>query len=888
MRLIIISACLLIFCLGLSAQKQTDSNTPLHLLKPDYKTPYGKPEVKDIVAVLDRIYDYLNENTPASLVKKVKEQKKNELQTPDSPPLVANEGYDEVTDYSKIDVNTIFKPGDFRLISYEWGVTYAGMLLATEATGDPKYASYTFNRLKFLSEVRHWFVKLEENKPGVRHAMTSVIHPRALDDCGAMCAAMIKTKRLHPEFELDPMISNFIQYISTGQQRFSDGTLARNRPQPNTLWLDDLFMSVPALAQMGKYSGDAKYYDDAVKQVLQFSKRMFNYEKGLYMHGWVQEMEEHPQFHWARANGWAVMTMVELLDVLPENYEGRDKVLDLLRRHIRGLANYQSGEGFWHQLIDRNDSYLETSATAIYAYSIARAINREWIDAKVYAPMAMLAWNAVTTKINTLGQVEGTCVGTGMAFDPAFYYYRPVSVYAAHGYGPVLLAGAEMISLVKKFHLEINDSSLQLYENQPTSNTNLKFDFGSGTAPEGFQKVEPASRWTAEKGYGLLSEKQPVAINSTGKNKESYDFLTCDQPFLFMVKLPEGRYEVTLTLGDPQGESVTTVKAESRRLMLENVKTIKGQTVQKKIIVDVRTPKINPTEQIRLKERELKYLNWDDKLTLEFSGNRPCVSSVEIQKMTDLPVIYLAGNSTVTDQEEEPWASWGQMFPRFLKPEVVVANYAESGESLLSFKGEKRLQKIMSLIKPGDFLMIEFAHNDQKPGSSHVDPFTTYRDELKFFIREARNKRANPVLVTSMHRRKFDENGKILNTLEDYPEAMRQTAKEENVPLIDLNAMSKILYEALGPENSKKAFVHYPSNSFPGQVNALADDTHFNPYGAYELAKCVVESIRQNIPELSKFLFTDVKPFNPAKPDPVEKFSVPVSRKYSLEKPVGN
>jgi rhamnogalacturonyl hydrolase YesR len=275
---------------------------------------------------------------------------------------------------------------------------------------------------------------------------------------------MIKAQRLDPSMKLEPMITNFINYISSGQQRLSDGTLARNRPQPNTLWLDDLFMSVPALAQMGKYTGEVKYFNDAVKQVLQFSNRMFNYEKGLFMHGWVQEMEEHPQFHWARANGWALMTMVELLEVLPENHEGRAKVLDLLRKHIRGLANCQSGEGFWHQLIDRNDSYLETSATAIYAFSIARAINRGWVDARVYAPMAILAWNAVSTKVNSQGQVEGTCVGTGMAFDPAFYYYRPISVYAAHGYGPVLLAGAEIIRLLKNNRMEINDSSLQLYK----------------------------------------------------------------------------------------------------------------------------------------------------------------------------------------------------------------------------------------------------------------------------------------------------------------------------------------------------------------------------------------------------------------------------------------
>jgi rhamnogalacturonyl hydrolase YesR len=229
-------------------------------------------------------------------------------------------------------------------------------------------------------------------------------------------------------------------------------------------------MSVPALAQMGKYTGKTKYYNDAVKQVLQFSKRMFNYDKGLFMHGWIQEMPEHPQFHWARANGWGVMTMVELLEVLPANYAGRDQVLDLLKRHIRGLANYQSPLGFWHQLIDKNDSYLETSATAIYTYSIARAINRGYIDEQVYGPMVCLAWNAVASKVTDKGQVEGTCVGTGMGFDPAFYYYRPINVFAAHGYGPVMLAGAEMIGLLKKHFPKMNDSAIQFYSKEVKTN----------------------------------------------------------------------------------------------------------------------------------------------------------------------------------------------------------------------------------------------------------------------------------------------------------------------------------------------------------------------------------------------------------------------------------
>lgn len=436
---------ILSLCWNLQAQKVNDSTSPLHLMKPDYDTPYGKPEVKSITEVLDRVYNYLDQTTYMALINKDTQA--------------------EVKDYSKIDEKSIFKPGDFRLNSYEWGVTYAGMLLASETTGDPKYALYTKSRLKFLAGIHPWFVKLEQKQPNSRHAFARVLNPHALDDCGAMCAAMIKTQQL-PGFDgdLKPMINTFADYISTKEFRFADGTLARNRPLPNSLWLDDLFMSVPALAQMGKYSGEKKYFDDAVKQVLQFADRMFNYDKGLFMHGWVMGMDEHPQFHWARANGWAVMTMVELLEVLPENHEGRAKVLDLLRKHVRGLANYQNAKGFWHQLIDRNDSYLETSATAIYTYSIARAINRGYVDAAVYGPMVCLAWNAVATQVNEKGQVEGTCVGTGMGFDPAFYYYRPINVYAAHGYGPVLLAGAEMIQLVKTHKTEINDSALMLYK----------------------------------------------------------------------------------------------------------------------------------------------------------------------------------------------------------------------------------------------------------------------------------------------------------------------------------------------------------------------------------------------------------------------------------------
>ncbi|HMQ63688.1 MAG TPA: rhamnogalacturonan acetylesterase, partial [Flavilitoribacter sp.] len=232
---------------------------------------------------------------------------------------------------------------------------------------------------------------------------------------------------------------------------------------------------------------------------------------------------------------------------------------------------------------------------------------------------------------------------------------------------------------------------------------------------------------------------------------------------------------------------------------------------------------------------------------------------------------------TVTDQENEPWASWGQMFTRFLKPEIAVANFAESGETLKAFRRENRLKKILSLMKPGDYLFMEFAHNDQKPGGNHVDPYTTYQEELMFFITETRKKGGIPVLVTSTNRRKFDENGKIENTLEEYPGAMRQLAEKEHIPLIDLNAMSKALYEALGVEDSKKAFVHYPANTYPNQKEPLADNTHFNAYGAYELAKCVAQEIKSKYPDLAKYITDDFGGFDPSKPDPFEGFFWPES-----------
>jgi len=420
-----------------------DSNTPLHLLAPAYRMPYGVPSEESIKEALDRIWAYLDKETLTQIIDTLTNM--------------------EVSDYSKINQHTVLRQGAFRLESYEWGVAYAGMTLIGEVTGDQKYSDYTTRRLQFISEVTQHIKNLGDVKPGRGLQFRQVIAPHALDDCGSMCAAFIKASFQQGAPDYSTIIHNYMDWIMNGQMRLSDGTLARNRPHPNTLWLDDMFMSIPALAWMGKYTGDRKYCDEAVKQVKQFASRMFVPEKGLFMHGWVQGMTEHPAFFWGRANGWAIMALTEVLEVLPENHPGYQDVLSLFRQHIKGIATLQSGEGLWHQLLDRNDSYLETSASAIYVYCMARGIHRGWLDPLVYGPPAVLAWNAVSQQINETGQVANTCVGTGMGFDPAFYYYRPVNVFAAHGYGPVLLAGGEMITLLKQTFPKMNDSAVQFY-----------------------------------------------------------------------------------------------------------------------------------------------------------------------------------------------------------------------------------------------------------------------------------------------------------------------------------------------------------------------------------------------------------------------------------------
>jgi lysophospholipase L1-like esterase len=393
----------------------------------------------------------------------------------------------------------------------------------------------------------------------------------------------------------------------------------------------------------------------------------------------------------------------------------------------------------------------------------------------------------------------------------------------------------------------------------------LKFDFGTDRVAPGTTGVTPATTFSAAKGYGFDLAITPRAEDRGGDPLRG-DFITGEGGFYFSVELPEGNYDVSVLLGDPEGSSDTTIKSESRRLMVENLATTEGRQVTRKFTVNIRRPDLKGGSRVGLKEREKDYLHWDSKLTLEFNGPRPCVAALEISPAADPTTVYLLGDSTVADQPFEPWNSWGQMLPRFFKPGVAVANHAESGESIASSLGAGRVAKVESLVTQGDYVFIQFGHNDMK--SKKEDALRRYEADLTALVRSIRAKGGTPVLVTSMERKRGVEK----ETLAGYPATVIRVAAAEKTALIDLHAMSRQLYQSLGA-NLDAAF---------------QDGTHHNNFGSYELAKCVIEGIRRAKLPLATMLADDVKPFDPARPDAPTDFHYAASPLKDMTQPDGN
>ena len=402
---------------------------------PEYPVPYEYPTVAGIKDVLNRVRLYYESTS--------------------SQTIINAETGKEIINFSQSNKNARVSDGFSSEWSYTHGVVLSAFDYLNDVTGDQAFFANNTQFYDFVIKHLAYFRKNAAEFGRAASGWPEIIYMHALDDCGSIGAAMIKTYFKDKNEGYLDLINIVADHISHKQFRLEDGTLARHRPQYQSVWADDMYMSVPFLANMGVLTGDNAYFDDAVKQVLQMADRLYIPQKELFDHGWsVTAGEYDPHFFWGRASGWTLMAMAELLGVLPEDYQGRGKILHLYRSMVRSLAGLQDGTGFWHNMLDKTDTYLETSCTAMITFAVAKGINEGWIN-HVYGPVALTGWNAITTRVLENGAVDGSCEGTTFAHDNVYYYHRGASIYATHGYGPALYAGAEMIRLMQNDKIEV-------------------------------------------------------------------------------------------------------------------------------------------------------------------------------------------------------------------------------------------------------------------------------------------------------------------------------------------------------------------------------------------------------------------------------------------------
>jgi lysophospholipase L1-like esterase len=355
-----------------------------------------------------------------------------------------------------------------------------------------------------------------------------------------------------------------------------------------------------------------------------------------------------------------------------------------------------------------------------------------------------------------------------------------------------------------------------------------KFDFGSGETEEGYTQVTSDTEYSEELGYGFLDISLVTELLRTGLSDLTSDFCTGDD-FSFDVDLPKGSYEVSVYSGDIETESLTSTRAYAEGLL-------------QMVGIGERTGKVG-------KETYPLNLN-DNKMNLRFTGWPGCLNGLEIVKqpeswLDDRSTIFIASDSTVQSYKSYayPQMGWGQVIENYLTDDVLIDNHAIGGRSTKSYLEEGSLDTVMSRVKEGDYLLIQFGHNDASSVESrHTEPYDDFKTNLYEFIDTAREKGVTPVLITPVGRRSYDDEGKFKNDFSDYCIAMKQVSEEKDVQIIDLMTKSIEYYNSVGVEETKDIFLWLDEGEYVNFPNGISDNTHFQEYGANEIAKIVVNS----------------------------------------------
>lgn len=336
---------------------------------------------------------------------------------------------------------------------FEWhyanGQMLLGMLNLADWSGDQKYSQHVKKFCDFTLDNFDYFkyqYKVLNERNGFNHRLFRRI---MLDDTGAPALPFIELNLRGKLDNAKLLIDTIAAYVYEGQKRLPDGTLCRPEPREWTVWADDLFMSVPFLLRYAKLTGEEKYYDDAAKQILLFHNKLFDFESNLYYHGWFSDTKETSVAHWGRANGWVIWAVSEALFYLPEDHPKYEHILNIYRSHVNGLIVHQSDSGMWHQIIDKPESYEETSSSAMFTLAIARGVQHGWLD-ESFKKAAFKGWKGIARKIDKDDTVFGICRGTGIGFDLDFYYKRETPHNDPRGLGAVLTAGIEIAKLLNE------------------------------------------------------------------------------------------------------------------------------------------------------------------------------------------------------------------------------------------------------------------------------------------------------------------------------------------------------------------------------------------------------------------------------------------------------
>lgn len=332
--------------------------------------------------------------------------------------------------------------------TYSNGAAMLGMMNIYNYNKDESLYNYVKKFCDFTLSNYDLLKKEYYKNNSLRCADYRMFRKAMLDDTGAPTLPIVLTYQKTKDKKYLPLINEMTKYVTNGQARLSDGTLCRPEPVKMTVWADDMFMSAPLLLRAAKIINDKSLIEDAIKQIVNIHNYLWDEEAELHKHAWFDNEKKQSKVFWSRANGWIIWAVTDALNFLPENSQNFNTVMNIYKKIIHGITNYQDADGIWHQVLDSPNSFGETSGSSMFTMAIAAGVNNGWLD-QSYKDNALKGWEAISEKISDDGIVKDICRGTGIGYNEAFYMKRKRFPNDPRGLGALFTCAVEVEKLMK-------------------------------------------------------------------------------------------------------------------------------------------------------------------------------------------------------------------------------------------------------------------------------------------------------------------------------------------------------------------------------------------------------------------------------------------------------